>query len=365
VQRARKIIHVDMDAFFASVEQRDHPEYRGRPVIVGGSPARRGVVATASYEARRFGVHSAMSSARAVRLCPHAVFVPPRFEAYKAVSRQIREIFFRFTDLVEPLSLDEAYLDVTENKPGIPSATRIAREIRRLIRLETGLTASAGVAPNKFIAKLATEVNKPDGLTVVTPEQVDDFLRDLPVRKIHGIGKATELKMLELGIETVSDLRTWSEPALVHRFGKTGAWYHQLARGQDDRPVVPHQPRKSIGAEETFDRDVDDLEWLGQQLWDLSARVVGYVQKSGFVARTVTLKVTYADFEKITRSRTLEHPVADTAALWQVARALLEHTEVGPRKVRLLGVSVHNPQLERVAGIGAQLPLPFGQSGAG
>lgn len=356
----RKIIHVDMDAFYASVEQRDHPEYRGKPVVVGGSPKSRGVVCTASYEARRFGVHSAMACSQAYRLCPHAIFVRPRFDAYKAVSQQIRQIFLSVTELVEPLSLDEAYLDVTENLLGEPSATRIAQAIRRRIFEETQLTASAGVAPNKFLAKLASEVNKPDGLTVVPPARVNDFLIDMPVRKIHGIGKATESRLSELGIETIRDLRVWSERDLIHHFGKAGAWYYQLARGEDDRAVQPHRQRKSVSSEETFAQDTLDLEFLELELWRLCEEVISYVQRRSFVARTVTLKLTYSDFERVSRSRTMEHPLTQAPELWTLARGLLrEHTEAGQRKVRLLGVGVSNPALERLREDDQQLWLPF------
>lgn len=361
----RKIIHVDMDAFYASVEQRDHPEYRGKPIIVGGSPKSRGVVCTASYEARVFGVHSAMSCAQAYRQCPQGIFVRPRFEAYKAVSQQIQQIFYAFTDLVEPLSLDEAYLDVTQNKVGEASATRIAQEIRRRIRAETGLTASAGVAPNKFLAKLASEAHKPDGLTVIRPEKIEGFLLDLPVRKIHGIGKATEARMLELGIERVRDLLAFPEATLAQHFGKSGHWYYQLARGQDNRPVRPRIERKSIGSEETFAQDVLDVQWLEQKLWSLCEDVMRDVKTKRFLARTATVKLTYSDFEKITRSKTVDHPLEGTDALWQLARVLLlEHTQVGARKVRLLGVSVSHPQtaapVEALAlEEGPQLLLPF------
>lgn len=356
----RKIIHVDMDAFYASVEQRDDPTLKGRPVVVGGSPKSRAVVCTASYEARKFGVKSAMACSQAYRLCPQAVFLPPRFQVYSEVSRQIRQIFLSVTDLVEPLSLDEAYLDVTENNMGEPSATRLADAIRRRIFEETQLTASAGVAPNKFLAKLATEVNKPDGLTVIPPHRVHEFLIDMPVRKIHGIGKATDARMSELGIVTIRDLLVWSERDLIQHFGKAGSWYYQLARGEDDRQVRPHRPRKSIGSEETFARDTVDMQFLEGELWRLCSEVAEHVQRKQFVARTVSIKLTYSDFEKISRSRTVEHPLTQAQQLWDIAKVLLrEHTEAGQRLVRLLGVSVSNPALERAREDDPQLWLPF------
>ncbi|MFM7202105.1 MAG: DNA polymerase IV [Myxococcota bacterium] len=354
----QKIIHIDMDAFYASVEQRDEPALRGKPVVVGGPPNSRSVVCTASYEARVFGVRSAMPCSQAQRLCPHALFVYPRFEVYQQVSAQLRRIFLDYTDLVEPLSLDEAYLDVTQNKVGNPSATRIAQEIRQRIWDETGLTASAGVAPNKFLAKLASDFHKPNGLTVIRPEQVEAFLLPLPVKKIHGIGEATNTRMAELGIHTVADLRRWHERELVLHFGKTGHWYYQLARGQDPRSVKPNRPRKSIGAEETFARDVLDIEALEQKLWELSHEVAEYAERRHFEMRTITLKVTYTGFEKITRSKTVEHPLSGADALWRIARSLLrEHTHAGQKAVRLIGVSVSNPLLDRAES--PQLLLPF------
>jgi len=248
----RKIIHVDMDAFYASVEQRDHPEYKNKPLVVGGSPQGRGVVAAASYEARKFGIHSAMPASRAVKLCPNAIFVKPRFDVYKEVSHQIREIFFDYTDLVEPLSLDEAYLDVTENFKQNPSATLIAREIKRRVKQETGLTASAGVASNKFLAKIASDLDKPDGLSVITPEEAEEFIEKLPIGDFYGVGKATQKKMLTLGIKTGSDLKTWEEIDLVKQFGKSGHHYYRIARGIDNRLVKPNRIRKLIGKNVRF-----------------------------------------------------------------------------------------------------------------
>ena len=246
--RLRKIIHIDMDAFYASVEQRDFPEYRGKPVVVGGDPNSRSVVSTASYEARKFGIHSAMPTSKAKRLCPHAIFVFPRFSAYKTVSRQINEIFHEFTDLVEPLSLDEAYLDVTENKKGVASATQIAKEIKKRIFEVTELTASAGVAAIKFIAKIASGMNKPNGLTVITPNEAEKFLEELPIGKFYGIGEATEKKMLSLGIKTGKDLKQFTQSELIRHFGKSGSFYYNIVRGDDFREVEPYRTRKSIGA---------------------------------------------------------------------------------------------------------------------
>lgn len=364
MERTRKILHVDMDAFYASIEQRDDPSLRGRPVVVGGSPRGRGVVCTASYEARVFGVHSAMPCAWVPRLCPDAVFVAPRFEVYKAVSRQIHAIFHDVTDLVEPLSLDEAYLDVTHNHLGTPSGTRVAQEIRRRIQRETGLTASAGVAPNKFLAKLASEMDKPDGLTVIPPERVEEVLCELPVRRIHGIGRATEARMDAVGIRTVKDLRRWGERALVERFGRAGKWYHALAFGRDDREVCPHHERRSLGAERTFETDWTDLGRLERELALLAETVAQRLDRARFFGRTVTLKVTWRGFERITRSATVLEPPRDGAALFVAARALLQSTEAGRRPVRLLGISVSNPVEEGARGP-VQLALPFGGEEAG
>ncbi|TCO75790.1 DNA polymerase-4 [Plasticicumulans lactativorans] len=336
----RKIIHVDMDAFYAAVEQRDDPRLRGRPVIVGGPPASRGVVATASYEARRFGVHSAMPSAQAYRLCPHAVFVKPRFEVYRAVSQHIRAVLGRYSELIEPLSLDEAYLDVSISTACRGSATLIARDIKQAIRAATGLVASAGVSYNKFLAKLASDLDKPDGLAVITPAQGPDFVAALPVGRFHGIGRATERRLLALGIATGADLRARSRDELVGHFGKAGAWYHQLARGIDERPVEPDRARKSLGAETTFATDLDDpAEMLGQ-LRALAAEVATDLARRGLRGRTLTVKVRYADFESVTRSLSFAEPTATYADLEPRLAVLLARTEAGPRRVRLLGVTV-------------------------
>ncbi|MEJ7925693.1 DNA polymerase IV [Sphingobium sp. AN641] len=337
----RKIIHVDMDAFFASVEQRDDPALRGRPVAVGGGGP-RGVVAAASYEARAFGVRSAMPGARARRLCPDLLFAPPRFEVYRAVSAQIRAIFERFTDIIQPLSLDEAYLDVTVNKPGLSSATVVAQEIRRLIHAETGLTASAGVSYNKLIAKLASDQNKPDGICVVWPSEGAAFIAAMPVRRIHGVGPVTAQRMAALGIETGADLCACDLPFLERHFGSAAHFYFRAARGQDDRPVQDRQARKSISVEDTFfddlvdrDRLVEEMDRIAQSLWRR-------IEKSGAHGRTVVLKIKFADFRIITRSRSFASPVRSPDVLALAARDLLVAQLPLRMGARLLGLGVHN-----------------------
>lgn len=359
----RKIVHIDMDAFFASVEQRDHPELRGKPVVVGGSPNSRGVVAAASYEARKFGIHSAMPTYRAHKLCPHAVFVKSRFEAYKNVSQQIREIFFSYTDLVEPLSLDEAYLDITENKKNIRSARKVAELIKQEIRQKTGLTASAGVAVNKFMAKIASDLNKPDGLAVITPEKMVPFLEELPVGKFHGIGKATERKMNTLGIFKGKELKELSESELVHHFGKSGHFFYKIVRGEDDRPVTPDRVRKSVGAENTYSNDLEDLPEILEKLNEVTTKVSERLGRIDAAGKTVTLKVRYDNFDTITRSLTVDAFICERQRLFSLAEQLLEQTEAGIRKIRLLGVSVSNLNLageNRKPGI--QLELELGSS---
>ncbi|TNE52321.1 MAG: DNA polymerase IV [Deltaproteobacteria bacterium] len=338
----RKIIHIDMDAFYASVEQRDQPELRGRPVLVGGRPESRGVVAACSYEARRFGIHSAMSSARAARLCPKAVFVPPRFDVYREVSQQIRGIFYEHTELVEPLSLDEAYLDVTSNKKQIASATWIAEEIRATIWRETQLTASAGVSYNKFLAKVASDVNKPNGLTVVTPAQAEAFLTELPIRRFHGVGKVTESKMKEHGILNGGDLRRRSEEELVTLFGKAGRYFYRIVRGVDTRSVQPNRIRKSISKETTLSQDCSDRDEMIAILTRLAERLeeaMALGQSSGV---TLTLKVKYADFQHVTRSMTHSTPYTQASLMIAHASQLLDKTEAGSRPIRLLGLGVSN-----------------------
>lgn len=341
----RKIIHIDMDAFFAAVEQRDNPELRGKPVIVGGKPGGRGVVSTCSYEARKFGVRSAMPTNEAYRLCPHGIFVKSNFEAYKEVSGIIREIFHEYTDLVEPLSLDEAYLDVTENFMENPSATLIAEEIRAKIFGRTLLTASAGVAPNKFLAKVASDYNKPNGLTVITPSQAPDFLHRLDIGKFYGVGKATLKKMHALGIKTGGDLKTWSEYDLVTTFGKAGRYYFKIVRGIDNREVKPHRTRKSYGKERTFLEDVSDLNWVQNFLDELAGSISEGMQKIPTTGKTITLKVRYKNFETIARSQTLAHYTNKGEEIAAVAKKLLEQTEAGIREIRLLGISLSNLNL--------------------
>lgn len=356
----RKIIHIDMDAFYASVEQRDFPEYRGKPLIVGGSPEGRGVVAAASYEVRKYGVHSAMPAAQAVRLCPHAVFVKPRFEVYRKVSEQIRDIFFQFTDLVEPLSLDEAYLDVTENHINLPSATLIAKKIRKRIKEKTRLTASAGVAHNKFLAKIASDLDKPDGLAVILPEDATDFLEKLEIGEFHGVGEATEAKMKSLDIYTGKDLKEWSEIDLVEQFGKTGRHYYRIVRGIDNRKVKTDRIRKSIGKERTFTEDVDDLDWIHNFLTELAAKISDSMKKKRVAGKTVTLKVRYDDFETISRSTSFNHYINEADDIADTAISLLEATTVGDRKVRLLGITLSNLNLNE-KGRFRQLEIPFGE----
>lgn len=358
----RKIIHVDMDAFYASIEQRDRSELKGRPIAVGGSPNGRGVVAAASYEARKFGIRSAMPSARAAKLCPDLIFVQPRFESYRAVSHQVRDIFARYTDLVEPLSLDEAYLDVTANKQGLASATLTAKAIRDDIFAETGLTASAGVAANKFLAKVATEINKPNGQAVILPEQVAEFLFRLPVAKIFGVGPVTERKLKSMGIETAGDLQRLSVEELTGEFGKLGQWYYDIARGIDERPVSPDRERKSVSAEETFAEDYADLNWLRGYLMRIAERVAERLRKNELKGRTIVVKVKYDDFQQVTRSRTLAAAVDDLDTLIRVGCELLRETEAGERRVRLLGLGVSGlaePEQEETVKISPQMPLPF------
>lgn len=337
----RKIIHVDMDAFFASIEQRDNPSLRGRPVAVGHA-GERGVVAAASYEARRYGVHSAMSSRMALARCPELVFVPARFEVYKAVSQQIRDIFLEYTDCVEPLSLDEAYLDVTVNKINMPSATIIASEIKRRIYETTGLTASAGVSVNKFLAKVASDYNKPDGLTVVTNLQAEEFVEGLRIEQFWGVGPVTAAKMHKLGIHTGADLKSRSEAELVHHFGKAGHAYYMNARAVDDRDVTPDRVRKSIGSESTFIDDVGEMDALLRRLHNIAEEVWQRCARRDFCGRTVTLKVKYADFRQITRSRTFPGFVTEFGQFMDAAAELLAGVDLEYGKVRLMGLSIGN-----------------------
>ena len=336
----RKIIHVDMDAFYASVEQRDDPALRGKPVAVGGQ--HRGVVTAASYEARKYGVRSAMPSVTARRRCPELLFVKPRFDVYRSVSQQIRGIFGDYTDLVEPLSLDEAYLDVTEDRHGLGSARAIAEDIRRRIRAETGLTASAGVSYCKFIAKLASDHRKPDGLTVVTPDRGPEFVASLPVARFHGIGPVTARKMEGLGILTGADLRDWSLAALQARFGSAADWYWRICRGIDEREVKPDRPYKSVSAERTFDEDLSEPQRLAAELGRIAGYAWARVERADVAGRTVTLKVKFADFTIITRSKSFPLNVAGPEAFAAAGQALLAALHPLPKGVRLLGLGLHN-----------------------
>ncbi|MGH6811352.1 MAG: DNA polymerase IV [Methylocella sp.] len=337
--RQRKIIHIDMDAFFASVEQRDNPELRGKPVAVGGS-RERGVVAAASYEARAFGVRSAMPSVTAKRRCPDLIFVTPRFDVYRALSLQIREIFAGYTPIIEPLSLDEAYLDVTENLKGIASATQIAADIRAKITLETKLTASAGVSYNKFLAKLASDHRKPDGLFVITPKIGPAFVETLPVAKFHGVGPATTTKMHRLGIETGLDLRAQTLPFLQQHFGKSGPYYYWIARGVDERPVHAGRIRKSVGAENTFAQDLHEFGPMREALEPIIAKVWRRCQATGIRGRTLTLKVKFADFQQITRSKSAADAIDSLADLERLSLDLLKPLQPPRKGVRLLGISL-------------------------
>ncbi len=347
-----------MDAFFASVEQRDNPELRGKPVAVGGSRA-RGVVAAASYEARKYGVYSALASKIAAQRCPQLIFVKPRFEVYSAVSRQIREIFHSFTDLVEPLSLDEAYLDVTENKIGMPSATIIANQIRARILEETGLTASAGVSFNKFLAKIASDMNKPNGFTLITPDKAEELVAGLVIEKFHGIGKVTAAKMQSMGILTGADLRERSEEELVRHFGKTGRYYFRIARALDEREVQPHRIRKSIGSEHTFEVDLTEEEDMLEQLERLSKEVAQDLERLQATAKTVTVKIKYFDFTLNTRSKTYLSEFKSAEAIYTIARDLLRTPQLPQYPVRLLGVSVSSLLYQHDKQEGYQLTLEF------
>jgi len=341
----RKIIHIDMDAFYASVEQRDNPELRGRPVAVGGS-AERGVVAAASYEARKFGVRSAMPSVTAKRQCPDLIFVKPRFEVYKTISRQIRDIFAEHTPIIEPLSLDEAYLDVTENLQGIPLARDIALRIRETIKAETGLNASAGISYNKFLAKLASDHRKPNGQYVISPEMGPAFIEKLPVGKFHGIGPATSAKMNGLGIFTGLDMRNQSLAFMNANFGKAGAYYYWISRGVDKRPVRANRIRKSVGAENTFSADLNGFDAMVSELEPLIDKVWQHCESTGHRGRTVTLKVKFSDFEIITRSRSVPSAIATRDDLARLSIGLLEDNTPLPKAVRLLGVSLSSLQGE-------------------
>jgi DNA polymerase IV len=356
--RQRKIIHVDMDAFYASVEQRDTPELRGKPVAVGGV-RERGVVAAASYEARKFGVRSAMPSVTARRKCPELIFVKPRFDIYRAVSHQIRAIFAEYTPLIEPLSLDEAYLDVTENLKSMASATEIAEQIRARIHAETSLTASAGISYNKFLAKMASDERKPNGQFVITPKKGPAFVEGLPVGKFHGIGPATQAKMEGLGIRDGADLKGQTLEFLREHFGKAGPYYYALARGIDERPVCADRVRKSIGSETTFSTDLFTADEARAALEPLITKVWSYCEGSTIRGRTATLKAKYADFQQITRSRTVDAPVQSRAVFEDIVSALLTPLFPVDKGIRLLGVTLSSLDTEPEFRVGQQMRLPI------
>jgi len=336
----RKIIHVDMDAFFASVEQLDNPDLRGMPIAVGGS-SDRGVVAAASYEARKFGVRSAMSSVLAKKMCPELIFVHSNFDRYKEVSQKIRKIFLEYTDLVEPLSLDEAYLDVTENKTGNPSATLIAKEIRQKILEQTGLTASAGISINKFIAKVASDINKPNGQKTINPEEVIPFLENLSIRKFYGVGKVTQEKMYNLGIFTGKDLKSKSLEYLSETFGKSGSYYYYVVRGIHSSEVKPNRIRKSLGAERTFFENISSEVFMMERLKDIAEEIERRLSKSKVARKTITLKIKYSDFTLHTRSKTLSYFISDKNLILETVKELLFQEKVS-NSVRLLGISLSN-----------------------
>lgn len=346
-----------MDAFYASVEQREDPSLKGKPIAVGGAGG-RGVVAAASYEARTFGVRSAMPSKTAARLCPDLIFVKPKFDLYRDVSRQIREIFYSYTDLVEPLSLDEAYLDVTQNKQGLSSATLIAKHIRREILEQTQLTASAGVSINKFLAKIASDINKPDGLTLILPEHAEKFLESLPIEKFFGIGKKTADKMRKIGIRTGADLKSKTELQLANRFGKSGRYFYRMVRALDDREVKPDRIRKSLGAERTFFEDLTEESEMIENLEKIATTVAQRLSSAGTAGRTITLKIKYLDFEQTTRSKSFNHFVSSYEEILTVSKALLHQPEFPPKSVRLLGITLSNLDLE-IESQPLQLTLEF------
>lgn len=332
-----------MDAFYASVEQRDYPEYRNKPLVVGGLPeGRGGVVATASYEARKYGVRSAMPSKQALQLCPHAIFVRPRFAAYKEVSQKIREIFSRYTDLIEPLSLDEAYLDVTHDKLNIGSAIEIAQQIKQAIKDELNLTASAGVSVNKFVAKIASDIKKPDGLTFIGPSAIESFIENLPVEKFYGVGRVTADKMKKMGLFTGADLKKLTEQDMTTRFGKAGGFYYHIVRGIDEREVHPHRETKSMGAEDTFPYDLTTVGEMHAELEKIALLVNERLLKHQLKGRTITLKIKYNDFKQITRSQTVSNFVDDLDTILTTSKYLLATTDTENSRIRLLGITVSN-----------------------
>jgi len=331
-----------MDAFYASVEQRDFPEYRGKAIVVGGSPDGRGVVATASYEARKFGVKSAMSSRQAIQLCPDAIFVRPRFDAYKEVSIKIREIFNRYTSLIEPLSMDEAYLDVTEDKLNIGSALEIAKRIKQAIRDELNLTASAGVSSSKFVAKIASDMNKPDGLTFIGPSKIEAFMESLPVEKFFGVGKVTAKKMKSMNLHTGADLKKLSEQDMTRHFGKAGKFYYSIVRGIDKREVQPFRKIKSLAVEDTFEHDLISIEEMHTELGRLAEKIVVRLDRQQLKGRTITLKLKYSDFSLVTRSLSLNKMVSDYETILSTIKQLLNMVSLDNKSVRLLGIAISN-----------------------
>ena len=353
----RKIIHIDMDAFYASVEQLDFPELRGKALAVGGNE-HRGVICAASYEARKFGVRSAMSGFLAKKMCPQLIFTPPRFERYKEISKKIRAIFLEYTDLVEPLSLDEAYLDVTENKKGNPSASLIAQEIRARILSELNLTASAGISINKFVAKVASDYNKPNGQKTVKPEEVIPFLEQLDIKKFYGIGKVTAEKMYQLGIFTGLDLKSKPEDFLFEHFGKSGLQYYQIVRGIHTSAVKPNRISKSVGAERTFDENIASEIFMIEKLEQIAIELAKRLQKHKLAGKTVTLKIKYSDFTLQTRSKTLPYFIADKSLLLDLATELLWQEKI-KNSVRLLGISVSNLNTETKKAVAIQLKFDF------
>ena len=339
----RRIIHIDMDAFYASVEQRDNPELRGKPVIVGGHPTQRGVVAAASYEARKFGIHSAMPTSRAMRLCPQVILVRGQMSRYREISREIRAILYSFTPLVEPLSFDEAFLDVTACLEKYGTGAKIGKEIKTRIGEITQLSCSVGVAPNKFVAKIASDLKKPDGFVVVRPEKVDEFLKDLPVSRIWGVGDATEARLHEMQVQTIADLQKIELHELIRKFGKWGARLFELSRGIDERPVSPERETKSISRETTFSKDISDFEQLQELISELARDVAAELHHEKLMARTVQIKARYADFTTISRSFTFKEPMDHSTLITEASKALLQHrVSTDLRGFRLLGVGVTN-----------------------
>ncbi|MEP3390153.1 MAG: DNA polymerase IV [Reichenbachiella sp.] len=354
----RKIIHIDMDAFYASVEQRDHPELKGKPVAVGGSRS-RGVVAAASYEARKFGVRSAMPSVTAYRRCPDIIFVKPRFEVYKEVSQIIRGIFFEYTDLVEPLSLDEAYLDVTNNKIGLPSATLIAEEIRKKIFDTTGLTCSAGISINKFLAKTASDINKPNGFKLIKPDEATAFIETLKVKDFFGVGKVTAEKMKKMGIHTGLDLKNKSIGFLTKNFGKSGAYYYNICRAIDDREVNPNRIRKSVSIENTYDVDLTETQDVILELQALSEALEKRLSNNRIKGKTVNIKIKYADFEQVTRSKTAQVWLSKSQEYEPLWKEIMSEQKLTEKPIRLLGVGLSNLNTEEKDDQGLQLTLEF------